>query len=101
MRYLAIGILALSLGGCATGAGSGNISDTAKQIQETTRLICKFVPTITTIVNILSSGSSGSIGTIANDICAAVTNVPLSSARGAAQRVPKLNGIPIKGKFVR
>jgi hypothetical protein len=87
---------ALALAGCATPGSVGEVSTRAKEIQELTRTICRFVPTIGTIASILSAGSAPVIA-IANDICLAVTTAPLADGPG---RIPKVRGVVIKGRFV-
>lgn len=97
-KLVVIGITYLSLGGCATPTSVEDISARAKQIQEYTRIACRFVPTIGTIANILSSGIATPAVAIANDICTAVTTAPLADGPG---RIPKVNGVVIKGSFVK
>lgn len=97
-----IGIgLALALGGCASIPSTGDISTKAKEIQAYTRTFCSFVPTIQTIVSIINAGAGQTLS-IANDICAAVTTVPLADGGKRAAKV-NVNGrvISLKGKFVR
>lgn len=96
-----VALLAVGLSGCATMGGTSpeNISAKAKEIQRYTQLVCSFVPTIATVANIISS-SSAPITTIAQDICSAVTTAPLADGRG--KRIdPQVNGVKIKGKFVK
>ena len=90
--------MGLLLAGCATGPTAGDLSARAKQIQDYTKLACSFVPTVATIASIFASGTSASFATIANDICAAVTNVPLADG-GSRNR--KAYGVTIKGSFVK
>lgn len=93
-------LLALALGGCATGLPSTeDISARAKQIQSYTKLACSFVPTVATIAAIVSKGGSAGITEIASDICTAVTTAPL--ADGPGDRIPRVKGVVVKGKFVR
>lgn len=95
MKKVAL-ILALALGGCATTGGSGNISDQARKIQADVKAICAFVPTIQTIVSIINASAGSTIG-IANDICMAITSVPL--ADGGRRKVI-VRGVPVAGRRV-
>lgn len=100
MKKIAL-LLCLGLAGCGTTGGlpsTADISARAKQIQEYTRLACSFVPTIATIASIIGKG--GSQLTIAQDICAAVTTMPLAEGPGRPRR-PRVNNVPIHGRFVR
>ena len=103
MKKLAMLVLCFGLTGCATGGGidSGQITQKAKDIQNLTRTICAFVPTIQTVVSIINAGAGATIG-IANDICAAITTVPLADGGSRSAKV-HVNGrtIRLKGKFVR
>ena len=97
-RLLLLGCLALA--GCGTTGtiSTEDVSERAKQIQDYTKTFCKFVPTIGTIAAILSKGASASILGIATDICTAVTTAPL--ADGGA-RTPKVQGVVIRGRWVK
>lgn len=97
-KLLLIGCLALAGCGTTGSISTTDISDRAKQIQDYTKTFCKFVPTIGTIAAILSKGASASIIGVATDICTAVTTAPLADG---GPRVPRVNGVAIKGKWVR
>lgn len=97
MRYLLIGALAVTLGGCATLGDGSEITTRARQIQQITTTLCRFVPTIQTIATIINKGAGDAIG-IANDICAAVTTAPLSD--GGTRRA-YVQGVRVRGNFVR
>lgn len=100
-KLFALSLLAIALAGCGTTGGtpsSTSITDRAKQIQQYTKIACSFVPTVATVASILSSGASGPAASIATDICNAVTTAPL--ADGGA-RVAYVNGVRIRGSFVR
>jgi len=87
----------VALAGCAGMPSTSDISARAKEIQGYTKLACSFVPTIATIVSIINAGAGAAL-TIANDICAAVTTAPLADG---GPRQAKVNGVVIRGKFVR
>ena len=86
---------ALLLSGCATTGTSTVIT----QIQSTAVAICGFLPTVTTVANILANGNPivTSITDVASVICAAVT--PKAARRGAV--IPTVNGVTVRGRFVR
>lgn len=96
-RLLILGTLALA--GCAgTPTSTADITTRAKEIQGYTKLACSFVPTIGTIANIFAAGVATPAVAIASDICAAVTTAPLADG---GPRQAKVNGVVIKGRFVR
>ena len=102
MKYLAV-VGCLLLAGCGTtGLGSSvstqQVSAKIKEVQEWTKTICKFVPTVGTIANILSGGQAMPVTAIADAICNAVTTAPLADG---GRRTPKVNGVVVKGKFVK
>jgi len=85
-------VLALALVGCA-----GGNSATVQQIIDATRAACSFVPTVETILELLNqSGPFADVLGIANAICGAVTQ---PRARDAGP--PTVNGVIIRGRFVR
>ncbi len=101
MRYSAIvmAIGALALNGCAT-TGGGGIS--VAMVQQDAVAVCSFLPTASTVANIIAAGNPLLITAeaIAQAICAAVTAAPaVTTRRGAAQ--PMVNGVPVRGKFLR
>lgn len=95
-KLLLIAALALPLAACASGGGT-TISD----VQARTAKVCSFVPTATTVANILAARNSlvQSASSIANAICNAVTTRPL--ADGPGDRKPRVNGVVVRGKFIR
>lgn len=101
MKKLAL-LLCLGLAACSTNIQPAEISARAKQIQDYTRLACKFVPTVATIASILTSGASAAASVIATDICNAVTTAPLADGgkRDAYYNAGGKN-IKIEGRFVR
>lgn len=97
MKGLFVFVGFLGLSGCGT-ISTGEISERVKQIQEYTKLVCSFVPTVGTVAGILSKGKSDSTVKIAEDICLAVTTAPLADGK---DRVPRVQGVKIKGNFVK
>ena len=91
---------ALTLASCATTPTNSNIA----QIQQAAVNICKFLPTAQTVAGILISSSSMVLATanaVASAICSAVTTNPLADGPGAKNYKPHVNGVPVKGKFVK
>lgn len=103
LMAVSAGLLALSLSACGTTGGvgtpgTGSVTDAIKQVQEYTALACKFVPTVATVAAIFSGGASSSIAAIAQDICNAVTTVPLADGPRRVPYVQTRRGkVPIKG----
>lgn len=91
-RLLVIALAAVSISACAE---NGRGIDVMK-VQQMAVSICKYEPTAQTVVNIFSSGSPmfATAAQIASAICNAV-----NSPRSAGE-VPKVNGVPVRGKRV-
>lgn len=89
--------LALALAGCVT---AGQIDANIKAVQEATRKGCSYVATVETVAKIFASGSGfATAASVAAAICTAVTTAPL--ADGPGDRIPRVNGVVIKGRYVR
>jgi len=103
----------LAVAGCKTTEDSGNAvpgntvaEKTAAiiaEVQEKTRLGCKFVPTANTILSLLrvfGVGDYSSLTAVAAEVCRVVGSPTTASARRSGK--PKtLHGVVIRGKFVR
>jgi len=118
-KFLIVGVLALALAGCSATSSptaqkiAANINnavttvqDNAVTIQAKAKLaqsyamqICAYDPTISSVVAIINSGFSADVGVVANAICNAVTSIPL--ADGPGDHKPRVNGIVVKGSFVK
>lgn len=118
-NLIGIGLLALTLAGCA-GTPSPTaqkivatidnavqtVKDTSATVQAKAKVaqnyateICSYVPTIQSVIAIFNSGYSADAGIVANSICNAVTNIPL--ADGPGDHLPRVNGVVVKGKFIK
>lgn len=106
-KIFLISALALSLVGCTTAQDVATSITTAtqttkekvKSVQGYATQICSYVPLASTVVNIFSSGYSADVSTVANAICNAVTSIPL--ADGPGDHKPRVNGVIVKGNFIR
>ncbi len=88
------------LGGCATLSTPGGRDDFIKQVQAITAQACGFIPIASTIVGIVAAGQFVVAFDVANAICAAIVAQPRTA--GARQaRTPTVNGVPVRGSFVR
>ena len=114
-RFIVIAALALAVTGCATSptppAGPGILSPLvdakiiseetrakARQVQDTTKGYCGYIPTIGTLVSLFSTTGGQSVATIGKALCDAVTTAPLADG---GSRLAYVNGVRIHGKFVR
>jgi len=116
-KLLILGTLALA--GCATVPGatvppststgilsplvtSGVITEDtrtkAKQVQAATAQYCQYIPTIGTLISLFSAGVGGPVAAIAAGICNTVTTAPLADG---GRRLAVMNGVVIKGRFVK
>lgn len=76
-----------------------NTSPSVSQIQGAAVAACKYLPTATTVAQLVSSSSSiSTAASIAGLICGAVTSIPLADG---GSRTPKVNGVVIRGQFVK
>lgn len=113
-KFISI-VLLLTLAGCATNnplpAGRGVLSPLvdsgviteetrtkARQVQVATKDYCGYIPTIGTLVSLFSAGVGGGVAAVASVVCDAITTAPLADGGG---RLAYVNGVRIKGKFVR
>ncbi len=112
-KILLIGTLALA--GCSTvpplpnntgylsplvaaGVITEDTRTKAKQVQAKAAEYCQYIPTLGTAISLVSASVGASVATLGAAICSAATTAPL--ADGGRRRV-KVNGVVIKGKFVR
>ena len=105
-------LFALLLTGCAGGIGSlipanvntaiNNINSTVTEVQTIAQEVCKFVPATKTVTDLLSQFVSGfnTAQSIAQRICDAVAPAGVT-ARRARSGPPVVNGVVIRGRFVR
>lgn len=114
MKKLALTLMlasGLALAGCATPgngpapAPSGPIAQdsTITAIQQAAVSVCGFLPAVETVASIVATFTGGGaivdlVGRVAGSICNAV-KPPLGARKRAA--VPMVNGVVIKGGFVR
>ncbi len=102
MKRFAPILLAFALAGCAT---PGNIANPSgiKDIQAAAVAICKFLPAATFVSDLLLSGNviASSATSIAAKICDAVTINPLADGPGAKNYKPHVNGVRVRGTFVK
>ena len=68
------------------------------QVQAATKGYCDYVPTIGTLISMFNAGVGGTAATIGKVVCDAVTTAPLADGGG---RLTYVNGVRIRGKFVR
>lgn len=97
----------LALAGCKSAndiatdirATTATVSEKVKEVQAYAVRACGYLPYAAAIVGIFNSGFSQSVSTVGSAICDAVTTAPL--ADGPGDRKPRVNGVAIKGQFVK
>ena len=95
-------VAAVSLAACDTTGAVKTINDVdakVSMVQSYATQLCSYLPTAATIIGIFSSGFSSDVSAVGSAICNAVTNRPL--ADGPGDRRPRVNGVVVKGKFVK
>jgi len=110
-KIIIASVLAFSLSGCASGLSPqsvgtaiNNINSTVTEVQTIAQEVCKFVPATKTVTDLLSQFVSGfnTAQSIAQRICDAVAPAGGASlARRARSGPPTVNGVVIRGRFVR
>lgn len=107
-KFILIGVLALTLAGCNQTAQdiATNITtvtqttkEKVKSVQGYTVSVCGYLPTAASIIAVFNSNYSNAVAAVGGAICNVVTSIPL--ADGPGDRKPRVNGVVIKGKFVR
>jgi hypothetical protein len=98
-KFLATTLLAgsLTLGGCAT-TDTGWPTIDVEQVRLVAVQICGFLPVADTVVEIIGLGNPllSSASAVAAAICDSVTRP--GAARGV---IPHVNGVPVRGRFVK
>lgn len=99
-RLLVVAAAVLVLAGCSVTRQQADAK--VKDVQDATARVCSFIPTVQTVLDIFLSKSNvyQSAGAIAGAICTAVTTNPMSEGPGGRQP-PKVNGVVVRGWFVR
>lgn len=104
-KFIIIAALAGSLAACATFPGTGGgpapgPTDIVKQIQAIAVGACGFLPVASTVIGILNgNGAIMTAEAIAQAICGAVSGPRARMARSSG--VPRVMGVPVRGRFVR
>lgn len=102
-KLLIVGALAVALAGCQTAAeitaSVQTVKDNVKAAQGAAVAVCGFLPVASSVAAIFSSGFSQSATTVGKAVCDAVTNITL--ADGPGDRKPRVNGVVVKGSFVK
>lgn len=106
IRFLAIPLLALSLAACATTNPAPNTPDWVKSVQGGIVKACGYLPLAETVARIAATfvGAAGVVDladTVIKSVCTAVTTNPLADGPGAKDYKPHVNGVRIKGAFVK
>lgn len=98
MKKLFTIAFALALSGCVTAE---QVEGKIDQVRSYTKIGCAFVPTVATVAKILAAGNPliDTAKGVADAICTSVTTAPL--ADGPGDRIPRVNGIVVKGQFVK
>ncbi len=98
MKAIAL-CLALALGGCmTTGQTSLGLSPKVEETLKAVQTFCRFAPTVSSVIKLVNKYSAvTSALTIADDICLAVSSIPL--AEGGSRKI-KVRGVVIKGRKI-
>lgn len=90
-------VVCAPLAACVTSA---DVENKISEVQGYTRLACSYLPTVATIAKIIAAGGAvDSAAAIGGAICNAVTTAPL--ADGPGDRIPRVNGVVIRGAFIK
>ena len=106
-KFLIVGVLALALAGCTQTAqdvattittATQTTTEKVKSVQGYAVSVCGYLPAAASVIGIFNSNFSSSVAIVGSAICNAVTSIPLADG---GSRVPKVNGVVIKGTFVK
>ena len=106
-KLLIIGAMTLALAGCQTAQDlatdittvTQTTKEKVKSVQGYATQICGYLPAAASVIGIFNSGFGSGVSAVSNAICNAVTSIPL--ADGPGDRKPRVNGVVIKGTFVK
>lgn len=71
----------------------------AKAAQEYAVDLCGYLPYLSAVTAMFNAQAGSSVSAIGTAVCNAVTTLPL--AEGPGDRIPRVNGVVVKGRFVR
>jgi len=101
--FALVGCAGTDLGNKASGIAA-NIATASREFNEKvslarayTRDKCNYVPTVASIISLFNSSLGAAVGTVGEAVCEAVRSAPL--ADGPANF--RVNGVLVKGRFVR
>lgn len=106
-KIILIGALSSLLLGCQTAqdlattitTSTQTAKEKVKSVQGYAVQACSYLPLATTVTSIFSSNYSSDVATVGSAICDAVTSIPL--ADGPGDHKPRVNGVVVKGNFVK
>ena len=106
-KILIVAVLGLALVGCQTATDIATTITTAtqtvtqkvKSVQGYAVSLCGYLPAAASVIGIFNSNYSNSVAVVGTAVCDAVTNITL--ADGPGDRKPRVNGVVIKGQFVK
>lgn len=117
MRKAIAVLLCVAVAGCAqlgavvtpgTPSASTKYDALIAEIQKNTQFACSFLPTVGTVAALLKTFSGAAAPTIdiawdiANAVCKAVAQPGAAiGVKVAAKAAPKVNGVPIRGQYVK
>ena len=102
MRRIVI-LATLGLVGCNQATTTGaTIIKVVDDVQAVAIASCKFVPTATTIANIISAGSTAVPSAIANQVCNAISSMPVAALSSQTPPAVIVNGkaITVEGHHI-
>lgn len=107
-KFLLIGVACLVLTGCNQTAqeiattittATQTTTEKVKSVQGYAVQLCGYLPVASSVIGIFNSGFSTGVAAVGGAICDAVTSIPL--ADGPGDHKPRVNGVVIKGTFVK
>jgi len=110
-KIILAAVCCIALAGCGSipsvtpqqaNNAAGQVVATVKTVQSYTQQVCKFVPTAATLISLFNSGAGGTVSAISDAICNAVSTNPLAEGDVPGYyKAARVNGVVIKGKFVK
>ena len=100
--------LGLMLMGCdpvttqQANSAVGSALSTVRQVQAYTIQACKYEPIAASVISLANTMAGATVGAVGGAICNAVTTNPLAEGdKPGYYKAAKVNGVTIKGKFVK
>lgn len=95
-KILLASLVPLLLAACVSAS---SLTEQIRQVQDYTSTFCKFVPTVSVITALFNKDAGATVSGLGGAICNAISTQPLADGPGA--KTPRLNGVALKGTYLK